>query len=229
MCTITYIPIKNGYIVTQNRDESPLREKAIFPIRKNINNQPILYPKDPEGSGSWFVSAKSGLTICVMNAVYHHDKTSADFKHSRGLVPMHFLEFNSIENFVENYAFKGIQGFTLIVCSKEKVDKIHWDENSVAHSSFEPKPMIFQSNPLYNPDQKAKRKAWFEDWLDKNNAANILNFHQEQKQDNLAESILMDRQIVRTVSITQRAFSSISDEIRYAEVESLKNFQKINF
>ena len=229
MCTITYIPTQNGYITTQNRDESPLREKAIFPITDTINNEPVLFPKDPEGSGSWFVSTKGGLTICVMNALYHPDKTSADFKHSRGLVPMHYLEFTSSEQFVENYTFKGVQGFTLIVCSKEKVDEIHWDETHVTHNAFEPKPLIFQSNPLYNTKQKALRKHWFENWLDVNDSANVLEFHKDQRQENLSESILMDRHFVRTISITQRAFLSNSDEILYAEVENLKNFQKINF
>ena len=38
MCTITYIPTESGYIVTQNRDESPLREKAVFPVKETINS-----------------------------------------------------------------------------------------------------------------------------------------------------------------------------------------------
>ncbi len=112
MCTITYIPKDNGYIVTQNRDESPLREKAIFPVKAIANDIPIVYPKDPEGSGSWFVTAKNGITLCIMNAVYHPDKTSADFKHSRGLVPLHYLDYSSSEDFVNAYEFEGIQGFS---------------------------------------------------------------------------------------------------------------------
>ena len=229
MCTITYIPTDSGYIVTQNRDESPLREKAIFPIKDTYSNETIIYPKDPEGSGSWFVTAKNGLTICIMNAVYHPDKTSADFKHSRGLVPLHFLKFKNSEQFVNEYDFEGIQGFTLIVCSQDSVNEIHWDEHKVEHSSHKSSPLIFQSDPLYDYDQKAKRKAWFKQWLNTNDAAKILEFHQTQIPENLAESILMDRKIVRTVSITQRSFSPISDKIQYAEVESLKNFQKIYF
>lgn len=229
MCTITYIPTDNGHIVTQNRDESPLREKALFPIKDNVHNQSIIFPKDPEGSGSWFVTAKGGLTICVMNAVYHPDKTSADFKHSRGLVPLHFFEFSSSEHFVAEYDFKGIQGFTLIACSQESINEIHWDESKVKHTSFKPSPQIFQSDPLYNPVQKAKRKAWFKSWLSRNESVNILDFHKEQRSENLAESILMDRQFVRTVSITQRAFLSNSDKIQYAEVDNLKKFNKIYF
>lgn len=228
MCTITYIPTESGYIVTQNRDESPLREKAIFPVKAIVNKIPIIYPKDPEGSGSWFVTAQNGITLCVMNAVYHPDKTSADFKHSRGLVPLHYLDYSSSEDFVNAYKFEGIQGFTLIVCSREKVDEIHWDENKVTHTTYKPGPLIFQSNPLYNSIQKAKRRAWFEQWLNTNDSSNIIEFHQSQQQNNLAESILMDRQIVRSVSITQRIFSSITNQIQYAEVESLKNFQKMS-
>lgn len=229
MCTITYIPTDSGYIVTQNRDESPFRERAIFPVNGKVNNEPIVFPKDPEGSGSWFVSVKNGLTICIMNAIYHLDKTSADFKHSRGLVPLHYLDFSSSEHFVKEYDFEGIQGFTLIVCSPDQIDEIHWDEENVAHTLFNPEPLIFQSNPLYDSEQKVKRKAWFTQWLESNNPSSILDFHQSQQRDNLAESILMDREIVRTVSITQRSFSPNSGQIQYAEVESLKNFQKINF
>jgi len=227
MCTITYIPTESGYIVTQNRDESPLREKAVFPVKETINKESIIFPKDPEGSGSWFVSAKHGLTVCIMNAIYHPNKTSADFKHSRGLVPLHYLEYESNEQFIKDYDFKGIQGFTLVVCSQENVNEIHWDENKVTHQSFSPAPLIFQSNPLYTAEQKAKRKLWFENWLDVNDSTKILEFHKAKKQENLAESILMDRHFVRTISITQRAFLSNSDEIQYAEVENLNNFKKI--
>ena len=229
MCTITYLPTSEGYVITQNRDESPLREPALFPRQKNTERQKLLFPKDPEGSGSWFVSEKSGTTACIMNGVYHSDKTSADFKHSRGLVPFHFFEYKSVETFLNNYAFEGIQGFTLIVVSADSVHKIHWNEVSIDHQSYAPQPLIFQSNPLYNPEQKAMRRSWFLDWIKNNPEDSILDFHKHQRQDNPTESILMDRQIVKTVSIIQRHFSPTSGLIKYAELENIENFQKVSF
>jgi uncharacterized protein with NRDE domain len=225
MCTITYLPTPNGYITTQNRDESPLRERAVFPVRQSTSNSEIVFPKDPEGQGSWFVANKNGETLCIMNSVFHFDKTSADFKHSRGLVPFHYLQFNSVDQFKNNYEFDGIQGFTLVICAQTVIHEIEWDEKKVVHNKFEPKPLIFQSNPLYNPNQKKKRAQWFEYWLRDNPTDEILNFHTLQFEENKAESILMDREVVKTVSVVSREFSSKSDDLLYVETENLKNIQ----
>lgn len=218
MCTITYLPYKNGYILTQNRDESPLRADAIFPVEETVHGQKIIYPKDPEGSGSWFVSAEKGLTLCVMNGVYHPHKKEGQYAHSRGLIPLHYLAFADAADFVKNYAYQKLEAFTLLACSPFGVDEFIWDESDMNHFHHPSKALIFQSAPLYNAAQKAFRKSLFDDFLAQNSTKQILDFHTKPQTPDLALNILMDRNAVKTVSTIQRFFFSESNEVNYLKL-----------
>ena len=218
MCTITYLPYKNGYIVTQNRDESPLRADAVFPVEETVGSQKILYPKDPEGSGSWFVSAKNGLTLCVMNGAYHPHKKDGQYAHSRGLIPLHYLAFADAEDFAKNYAYQKLEAFTLLVCSPLGVDEFIWDETDMNHFRHPAKALIFQSAPLYNAEQKAFRKTLFNYFLAQNSTEEILDFHTKTQIADPALNILMDRNVVKTVSTIQRLIFEKTNEVRYLKL-----------
>ena len=215
MCTITYLPFKDGYILTQNRDESPLREAAVFPVNDAIQEQRIIYPQDPEGSGSWFVSREDGVTLCVMNGIFHPDKKPGQFKHSRGLIPLHFLAYANTHEFLERYDFSGLEGFKLLACSSKGVDEIKWDEQDVTHRRHAPSALIFQSDPLYDAEQKTFRAELFRTFLNAHEPQDILTFHTVSQTADPALDILMDRQVVKSVSTVQRQFYGDVNTVAY--------------
>ena len=49
MCTVTYIPHHNGYLLTSSRDERFSRPAALPPAEFKLEGRTLLYPKDPEG------------------------------------------------------------------------------------------------------------------------------------------------------------------------------------
>ncbi len=218
MCTITFLPYKNGYILTQNRDESPLRADAVFPVEEEIKNQKVIYPQDPEGSGSWFVSTEAGLTLCVMNGAYHPHKRAGQYAHSRGLVPLHFLAFADADDFMNNYAYQKLEAFTLLVCSPTGVEEFIWDETDMNRKTHRAKPLIFQSDPLYNAEQKAFRKSLFTQFMVENDAITILDFHTQPQTPDNAVNILMDRERVKSVSTIQRYFYGGINEVGYLKL-----------
>ena len=218
MCTITYIAYKNGYILTQNRDESPLRQDAVFPVKAEIGGEQVIYPQDPEGSGSWFVSTQSGTTICVMNGIFHPDKKPGQYRHSRGLIPLHYLHFEHTRQFLKNYEFNELEGFKLLVCNQQGVDEITWDEERVSHQFHQPQNLIFQSDPLYNAEQKAFRTGLFTSFLQKHEAQNILDFHTEPQTADPTVNILMDRKMVKSVSTIQRHFLAGQNQVGYLKL-----------
>lgn len=215
MCTITYLPHHNGYILTQNRDESPLRTDAIFPVRENRSGQELIYPQDPEGSGSWFVSAENGMTICVMNGAYHPNKKPGDYKHSRGLVPLHFLELGTEQAFLNDYHYRELEAFTLLVCSPDGVAEFIWNEKSMQVNNHPVKHLIFQSAPLYDAQQQAFRINLFRQFLRANQPSRILDFHTQPQTEDPAIDIRMDRQRVKSVSTIQRIFKEDSNQVSY--------------
>jgi len=218
MCTITYLPFKDGYIVTQNRDESPLRADAVFPVEDDVQGQKIIYPKDPEGSGSWFVSAQNGLTLCVMNGAYHPHKKDGQYAYSRGLIPLHYLGFADAVDFLKNYAYHKLEAFTLLACTPFGVDEFIWDETDMNHQRHPAKALIFQSAPLYNAAQKAFRKGLFQNFLSQNSTEEILDFHTKPQTEDKALNILMDREVVKSVSTVQRTFFEENNEVRYLKL-----------
>jgi hypothetical protein len=215
MCTITYLPYKNGYILTQNRDESPLRTEAVFPVKESRAGHDLIYPQDPEGSGSWFVSTEAGLTLCVMNGAYHANKKPGDYKHSRGLVPLHYLEYVHANAFLNEYHYRQLEAFNLLVCGPGGVDEFVWDENEMVHHKHAPGQLIFQSAPLYNAEQQAFRRRLFHQFLAENNVDDVLDFHTKSQTDNPALDIRMDRQQVKSVSTIQRIFTSGENNVAY--------------
>ncbi len=215
MCTITYLPVNDGYILTQNRDESPLREEAIFPVQDEVSGQRIIYPQDPEGTGSWFVSTELGVTLCVMNGIFHPNKKPGQFRHSRGLIPLQFLEYANTHDFLNHYQFEGLEGFKLLACSEKGVDEIKWDEVSVTHHRYAPSNLIFQSDPLYDHSQKQFRSGLFDAFMRSHQVTDILDFHTKPQVDDPTVDILMDRQVVRSVSTVQRHFHKDENRVYY--------------
>lgn len=218
MCTITYIPHQGGYILTQNRDESPLRADAIFPIEDVRHGNRIIFPQDPEGQGSWFVSVENGVTLCVMNGIFHPDKKPGQFRHSRGLIPLHYLKYANTFDFLERYQFEGLEGFKLLACSEKGVDEIKWDEHEVSHARHAPSNLIFQSDPLYNAEQKKIRQNLFQRFLSTHQPQDILDFHTQPQTDDPTIDILMNRGKVGSVSTIQRVFNPSTNVVGYLKL-----------
>ncbi len=52
MCTVTFVPTQNGYILTSSRDEQKARS-TIFPKKYSIANKTLIFPKDELSGGTW--------------------------------------------------------------------------------------------------------------------------------------------------------------------------------
>lgn len=220
MCTITYIPTSDGFIATQNRDESPLRSEALFPLTREVNHQKIWFPKDPDGLGSWFVSSKT-MTVGIMNGAYHPDKKEGDYRHSRGLIPIHFFDYKGPKEFTQLYPFKGLEAFTMVIMANTGVHVVDWDEEKLHFSEYSRAPLIFQSKPLYPSPQNQMRQKLFEDFIQTKPDTEIIDFHKLKFKTQPEMDICIDRQVVKTVSISQRTLSHQSNTLLYAPTKTL--------
>ena len=66
MCTVTYLPLSDGCLITSNRDEALARDRAEFPTAHDYKGQALLFPKDPRGQGSWIASNHASRCACSM-------------------------------------------------------------------------------------------------------------------------------------------------------------------
>jgi len=208
MCTVTFIPlIKEGYVITSNRDEKTSREQAVFPTVKHFKGYDLLLPRDPQGGGTWIAMDNLKRTVCLLNGAYQPHQFTPPYRHSRGLVVIDFFKFKAVSEFVETYDFRQIEPFTLVIVQDERLFEFRWDgENKyfIEHSFEIPK--IWSSVTLYNADIIKKREIWFNHWLKENanyNQEMIIDFHTFAGEGDTRNDVLMEREDhLKTVSIS---------------------------
>ncbi|MFL6301531.1 MAG: NRDE family protein [Terriglobales bacterium] len=66
MCTLSFIPERDGYLVGMNRDEQIARPPAIPPERLPITGGFAIYPREQSG-GTWIAANSLGITLALLN------------------------------------------------------------------------------------------------------------------------------------------------------------------
>ena len=239
MCTVTYIPTtKNNFILTSSRDVPFAREKALFPKKYNENGIEITYPKDGRAGGTWIGYSEKKRLICLLNGGFenHYLTTSPDKKYrkSRGVIVLDLLKETEINSALSEIDLSNIEPFTLVIVdwNKElKLIELVWD-GTTKHIKKLPQEMhIWSSATLYDKNMKALREKWFKKWqnvfcpseisdeeLNIVQANRILNFHHQAGIGNKNVDVIMKREKVGTVSITQVTKLEAEISMEYEEI-----------
>jgi hypothetical protein len=226
MCTVTYLPTHEGqYILTSNRDEWPGRPTST-PIRhEGPNGQTLLYPTDGMAGGSWIAISSNGATACLLNGAFVRHTRKPPYRRSRGLVLVDAFAYESFGEFAADYDFNGIEPFTLLFLHKNEVNELRWDGTQTYYTLPDPaKPHIWASATLYTPEYIAKRKQWFDEWLQTHPTYEpkaIMQFHHTGGEGDKYNDIVMNREgLVQTVSITCVVHTPQGAEMIYEDLLS---------
>jgi len=206
MCTVSYVPLgKNQFVLTSNRDESPLRSTKGL-SRSWSNQQNLLHPGDTKG-GTWICASSENRLVCLLNGAFIKHKHQPPYPKSRGLVVKEYFEHQNAEDFFQNYDLEGIEPFTMVVWDMGKLYQIRRDLNNSYLTQLNPKEAyIWSSSTLYDMSAKIKRQSWFDQWKKEQNytSGSIFNLHKTGGNGDTTNDYVMNRaNIVRTVSITQ--------------------------
>lgn len=223
MCVLTYLPVKNGYFITSNRDEAMARPAAIFPQVYEVNGKQLYFPKDQLGGGTW-IATDGNTTVCLLNGGYKNHVRKPPYRQSRGLVVTDFFGFDTVEEFYENYFFDGIEPFTLVIFSYERGDliEIRWTGEKADFNAFDlTQPRIWSSATLYSDEIISERESWFAKFLKAGNitAERILHFHHVGGKGDEQNDMKMNRAgNLKTVAITQFEKNNARFTIRYEDL-----------
>lgn len=203
MCTLTYIPTsKSTFIWTQNRDESPLRTS---PGLIHAPNDIWVYPQEPQSGGTWISITNTGRVVSLLNGAFEQNKYVPSIK-SRGIMVLDFLNYQFLTDFAKKYNFRDIEPFTMVVHEHNSLWELRWDKVQTHLKELDPlEAHIWSSSTMYPSKIKALRRTWFENYLEKNSApdrSSVLDFHHHAGTGDIRNDLLMDRGIVKTVSIT---------------------------
>jgi hypothetical protein len=233
MCTLSFIPINtNSFIITSNRDENVNRKSALPPAEYNINANTVVYPKDGEAGGTWIAVSSNNITLCLLNGAFNRHERVLPYKHSRGLIILHYLNYQNLTDFITHYDFTNIEPFTLVIVehkSQLQVTELRWDGTILHKKEIDAQqPQIWSSASLYTEEIRENRKLWFKTFLKENpkpNTNDMLNFHLFGGNGNNQNSILMNRNnVLKTISITSIAVDGVVAHVLYNDIEANQTY-----
>jgi len=88
MCTLSWKPTAEGYLLYFNRDEQRTRPVALPPALHRHNGIDFLAPTDPAHDGTWLLANAHGLSIGLLNHYPATPVQAAGAHASRGLLPL---------------------------------------------------------------------------------------------------------------------------------------------
>ena len=235
MCTVTFIPAKDKYYITSNRDEKSLRRQALAPKSYIHNNRTIIYPKDAEAGGSWIAMHDNGNAAVLLNGAFVKHVSLPPYNKSRGLVFLELIATDMPLRKFLNTDFNNIEPFTLIVFNNGNLYECRWDGSKKYCTQIDAAtPNIWSSATLYNETVVKKREQWFAKWLNKNpnpSQQDILHFHQFAGDGDTQNDLRMNRNsIMLTVSVTGLELTKQKGTMHYVDLKDSKVYrQQLDF
>jgi hypothetical protein len=209
MCTVTYLPLNNNdFILTSSRDVPFSREKSSFPKKYKEDNVELFYPKDGRAGGTWIGTSNKQRLICLLNGGFKNHKQNDQYKKSRGIIVKDLLKANDITNEFKRIDLQHVEPFTLIIIEWKgnlMLFEFVWDGLEKHLKTLPREPRIWSSSTLYSDRMKEMRMQWFSDWRLSQafDQKSILEFHHKAGVGDPKIDVIMKREKVGTVSITQ--------------------------
>ena len=208
MCTLTFIPDRNGYMLAMNRDERISRGISDPPAVTQHGGIEAVYPRDIEG-GTWIAVSGRGTVFALLNwndIPVLHNKTR-----SRGsLIPtlISCVSSHGAHAMFKHLELQGILPFRLvgIFPDEEEVSEWRWDQASLECERFAWRPRQWCSSSLSDRNASRCRRAAYARDQEEADAGSIewlRRLHASHDPGHGPFSTCVHRQDVQTVSYTE--------------------------
>lgn len=224
MCTLTIIPLRGGFRLVTNRDESRTRARATPPRAVRVGGVSAAWPVDPAGGGTWVAVSGRGLALSVLNL---NERPARELERraddlSRGLLIPELIGAESAERAASALAERELvrfMPFTLIAADARRLVSARWDRERLEVSSRSLGGACFVSSglgdalvadrlPLFA--ELVASRGWTADSQDA--------FHAHRWPERPERSVLMSREDARTVSRTVVEVDSRCASLRYEDL-----------
>lgn len=229
MCTVTYIPTKEYFYLTSNRDEKNWRSDALAPAIYSSGSGRMMFPKDGDAGGTWIAAHENGNIVIFLNGGFKAHTPAPPYRKSRGLILLDMLDHTTPYNCFLAINLNGIEPFTAIIRDSGHLFECRWDGSKKHHKETDRTvPHIWSSVTLYDEETISKRKKWFEDWLAGKKTIyqnDILHFHQFTGDGDAHNDLKMNRDgKVFTVSITSIGIGSNGLTMDYLDLKNGESY-----
>jgi len=228
MCTVTYIPSRDGFFLTSNRDESRHRSAALTPGLYRSGPYKLIYPKDADGGGSWIVLKENGTAAVLLNGAFLKHLRKPPYRMSRGMVLLDIMRSKDPLEALAQMDLARIEPFTLVLFVEGNLWDCRWDGHRKHIVSLDKtNPHIWSSATLYDERVAKERKGWFDEWLkDREQIApgEIVRFHHSAGKGDIRNDLVMNRNNeLYTVSVTSIVVSGEGSRMLYNDLATGQN------
>jgi Transport and Golgi organisation 2 len=131
MCTLTFVPAEDGYLVGMNRDELLTRPVALPPKVVERSGIEMVYPREPSG-GTWIACNGNGNLLALLNWNGGESPYSGEKRKTRGLVIPELIglpDLSTIDARFQQMNLDGLFPFRLagVFRSEKVVNEWRWD------------------------------------------------------------------------------------------------------
>ena len=218
MCTVTYVPFKEGFAITSNRDENPARKTAAPKIVKLNNKVIVEAPIDAKQGGTWIALEKqTGNMVCLLNGAHKKHKRSSAYRKSRGKIVLEVFLSKNFETFCEEVYLEGIEPFTLLMANKKLLIELIWNGKTKEINLKNNKAAyIWSSSTLYNDEEKDAKAQLFKNYLQaqKPTPEILLELHGVSGRNDF----ILNGKIMKTLSITQMVSLANETNMKYFDL-----------
>lgn len=166
MCTVSYVPLENGFILTSNRDELAGRPTSLAPeFYVTEEGLSLYYPKDPMGKGSWIATSEDEKVVCLLNGAFHAHKHQPPYNRSRGLIVLEAFQYETPFDFYQSVDLNGIEPFTMIMIWAGLLFEFRWNGKEKHFLSLPNQAYLWASSTLYTDEVIAVKRNWLKEYL----------------------------------------------------------------
>ncbi len=225
MCTVTYIPLQDGFVLTSSRDEKKYRPTIVPKYYRHINSV-LIYPRDEVAHGSWIAASQNKKIACLLNGAFNNHVKEDHYAISRGQILLQILDSKLFEIAFIKLKLSTVEPFTLLLIDYKKhlnITQLVWDgEHKHIRNICSTQASIWSSVTLYPEQVREFRQQWFHNWILANcNVVdhNIYDFHTAKHSSIDSQNILMTGENdLQTLSISQIKISYYEQSLLYNDL-----------
>jgi len=224
MCTVSFIPVKDKFFITSNRDEKLTRKNAAAPGMFIHNGQKLFFPKDADAGGTWIVMKENGVAAVLLNGAFICHNAEPPYRLSRGIILLDIISSERPSVTFTKINLQDIEPFTLVILENYCLYEFRWDGAEKYCKQLKVnRPYIWSSTTLYDGFVIKKREQWFASFLNNHpipTQQDILNFHHFTGDGDKHNDLLMTRHgLYTTVSITSILLTKDRGCIKYINIK----------
>ncbi|MEE1962379.1 NRDE family protein [Flagellimonas taeanensis] len=206
MCTVSFVPSGNKYMITSNRDEHISRPLAHEPKEETVGSLKVLFPKDPKAGGTWFALNEMGAAAVLLNGAFVRHSPNGNYARSRGLVLLDIIGAEDPLTMLSEIDLYNIEPFTLVLFHTHLLE-FRWDGGQKYFRPLDKsKSHIWSSVTLYDDAVIGRRASLFDGFMKRTHpveASDVVDFHTNNHED-FENGFIIDRETgLKTFSVTQ--------------------------